>query len=29
MKIKEVLATRMSFSFEVFPPKTDAGMDNL
>ncbi len=29
MKITEVLAARMSFSFEVFPPKTDAGMANL
>jgi methylenetetrahydrofolate reductase (NADPH) len=29
MKIIEVLKERMSFSFEVFPPKTDKGMDNL
>lgn len=29
MKIAAVLNTRMSFSFEVFPPKTDAGMANL
>jgi methylenetetrahydrofolate reductase (NADPH) len=29
MKIIEVLDSRMSFSFEVFPPKTDAGMDKL
>jgi methylenetetrahydrofolate reductase (NADPH) len=29
MKIIEVLESRMSFSFEVFPPKTDAGMEKL
>jgi methylenetetrahydrofolate reductase (NADPH) len=29
MKIIEVLDLRMSFSFEVFPPKTDAGMEKL
>ncbi len=29
MKISEVLKERMSFSFEVFPPKTDQGMENL
>lgn len=29
MKITEVLKERMSFSFEVFPPKTDQGMENL
>ncbi len=29
MKICALLQTRMSFSFEVFPPKTDAGMANL
>ena len=29
MKIIETLKERMSFSFEVFPPKTDKGMDNL
>ncbi len=29
MKITEVLYSRMSFSFEVFPPKTDAGMEKL
>jgi methylenetetrahydrofolate reductase (NADPH) len=29
MKIAALLNTRMSFSFEVFPPKTDAGMANL
>jgi len=29
MKIAEILESRMSFSFEVFPPKTDAGMEKL
>ncbi|SHJ06795.1 methylenetetrahydrofolate reductase [Parasporobacterium paucivorans] len=29
MKIASVLKERMSFSFEVFPPKTDKGMENL
>lgn len=29
MKIVDVLDSRMSFSFEVFPPKTDAGMESL
>lgn len=29
MKIVEILKERMSFSFEVFPPKTDRGMENL
>ena len=29
MKIVETLKERMSFSFEVFPPKTDKGMENL
>ena len=29
MKIAEILNSRMSFSFEVFPPKTDAGMEKL
>lgn len=29
MKIAEILKSRMSFSFEVFPPKTDAGMEKL
>lgn len=29
MKIIDVLNEKMSFSFEVFPPKTDAGMANL
>ncbi len=29
MKLIEILKSRMSFSFEVFPPKTDAGMEKL
>jgi methylenetetrahydrofolate reductase (NADPH) len=29
MKLTEILKSRMSFSFEVFPPKTDAGMEKL
>jgi methylenetetrahydrofolate reductase (NADPH) len=29
MRIADVLNSRMSFSFEVFPPKTDAGMEKL
>jgi methylenetetrahydrofolate reductase (NADPH) len=29
MKIASLLKARMSFSFEVFPPKTDTGMANL
>jgi methylenetetrahydrofolate reductase (NADPH) len=29
MKVTDVLNSRMSFSFEVFPPKTDAGMEKL
>ncbi len=29
MKLTDVLNSRMSFSFEVFPPKTDAGMEKL
>ncbi len=29
MKLTEILNSRMSFSFEVFPPKTDAGMEKL
>ena len=29
MKIASLLESRMSFSFEVFPPKTDEGMANL
>lgn len=29
MKITDIMAKRMAFSFEVFPPKTDTGMDKL
>ena len=29
MKLIEILKSRMSFSLEVFPPKTDAGMEKL
>ena len=29
MRIIDILDSRMSFSFEVFPPKTDAGMEKL
>lgn len=29
MSVKEIMERRMSFSFEVFPPKTDAGMVKL
>lgn len=29
MRLTEILNKRMSFSFEVFPPKTDAGMASL
>lgn len=29
MKIIDIMKERMSFSFEVFPPKTDKGMENL
>lgn len=29
MKIVKILKERMSFSFEVFPPKTDKGMESL
>lgn len=29
MRISDLLKERMSFSFEVFPPKTDKGMENL
>ena len=27
--VAEILKDRMAFSFEVFPPKTDAGMEKL
>lgn len=29
MKLTEIMKKRMAFSFEVFPPKTDKGMENL
>ena len=29
MKVTEIMAERSAFSFEVFPPKTDVGMDKL
>jgi hypothetical protein len=29
MKVTDIMAKRMAFSFEVFPPKTDAGMEKL
>lgn len=29
MKITQIMKERMAFSFEVFPPKTDAGMEHL
>jgi methylenetetrahydrofolate reductase (NADPH) len=29
MKAHEIMEKRMAFSFEVFPPKTDAGMEKL
>lgn len=29
MKLSEVMKERMALSFEVFPPKTDKGMENL
>ena len=29
MNVAEILKDRMAFSFEVFPPKTDAGMEKL
>jgi methylenetetrahydrofolate reductase (NADPH) len=29
MKITDIMAKRMAFSFEVFPPKTEAGMEKL
>lgn len=29
MNVPDILEKRMSFSFEVFPPKTDAGMEKL
>ena len=29
MRIPDILKDRMAFSFEVFPPKTDVGMEKL
>ena len=29
MKVTDIMARRSAFSFEVFPPKTDAGMEKL
>ena len=29
MKVSDILKQRMGFSFEVFPPKTDVGMEKL
>lgn len=29
MKVQEIMDKRMAFSFEVFPPKTDSGMEKL
>jgi methylenetetrahydrofolate reductase (NADPH) len=29
MKVTDIMAKRMAFSFELFPPKTDAGMEKL
>ncbi len=29
MSVTEILKNRMCFSFEVFPPKTDVGMEKL
>ena len=29
MSVKDILKERMAFSFEVFPPKTDKGMEKL
>ncbi|MDD3338475.1 MAG: methylenetetrahydrofolate reductase [Lachnospiraceae bacterium] len=29
MKLTDIMEQRMAFSFEVFPPKTDKGMENL
>ena len=28
-KLTEIMKERMAFSFELFPPKTDKGMENL
>ena len=29
MNVAEIMEKRNAFSFEVFPPKTDAGMEKL
>ncbi len=29
MTVPEIMKKRMAFSFELFPPKTDAGMEKL
>ena len=29
MPVTDIFETRAAFSFEIFPPKTDAGMDKL
>ena len=29
MSVADILDERRAFSFEVFPPKTDAGMEKL
>lgn len=29
MSVSDILETRNAFSFEVFPPKTDVGMEKL
>ncbi len=29
MNMAEIMETRSAFSFEVFPPKTDVGMEKL
>ena len=29
MKVSEIMEKRAAFSFEVFPPKTDRGMEKL
>ena len=29
MKLSEIMKQRTALSFEVFPPKTDAGMEKL
>ncbi|NLT14573.1 MAG: 5,10-methylenetetrahydrofolate reductase [Clostridiales bacterium] len=29
MRVTDIMAKRMAFSFEIFPPKTDAGMEKL